>query len=60
MTFLFLTCIFKSCLPFVDIWKTPEQMAIEDGNKLLDRMVFESDRCWSNVRKELGNNINVH
>lgn len=33
---------------------TPEQMAIEDANKLLDRMVFDSDREWSSVRKELG------
>mmetsp|Transcript_3390 Transcript_3390/g.4931 ORF Transcript_3390/g.4931 Transcript_3390/m.4931 type:complete len:427 (+) Transcript_3390:241-1521(+) len=33
---------------------TPEQMAIEDANKLLDRMVFESDRQWSSLREELG------
>jgi hypothetical protein len=33
---------------------TPEQMAIEDANKILDRMVFASDIQWSSVRKELG------
>ena len=35
---------------------TPEQMAIEDANKILDRMVFDGDdECeWSTVRKELG------
>jgi len=35
---------------------TPSQMAIEDGNKVLDRMVFVNDheRQWKNVRKELG------
>ena len=35
---------------------TPEQMAIEDANEILDRMVFveEGERDWSAVRKELG------
>jgi hypothetical protein len=35
---------------------TPEQLAIEDANSILDRMVFvrEADRDWSGVRKELG------
>lgn len=35
---------------------TPEQMAIEDANEILDRMVFvaDEDRDWSSVREELG------
>jgi len=35
---------------------TPEQMAIEDANEILDRMVFVADeeRDWSSVREELG------
>ena len=32
---------------------TPEQRAIEDANKLLDKMVFESTQDWSSLRKEL-------
>ena len=33
---------------------TPEQTAIEDANKILDRMVFESEQDWNSLRKELG------
>lgn len=33
---------------------TAEQMAIEDANKILDKMVFQSEQDWSSVRKELG------
>ncbi len=33
---------------------TKEQMAIEDANKLLDRMVFKNEIDWKCVRKELG------
>ncbi len=33
---------------------TQEQVAIEDANKILDRMVFQSEVDWSSLRKELG------
>jgi len=35
---------------------TPEQVAIEDANQILDKMVFvdDDDRDWTTVRKELG------
>jgi predicted RNase H-like HicB family nuclease len=35
---------------------TPEQVAIEDANKILDKMVFvdDDDRDWTTVRKEMG------
>lgn len=35
---------------------TPEQVAIEDANSILDRMVFVEDgeRDWSGVREEIG------
>jgi hypothetical protein len=35
---------------------TPEQVAIEDANAILDQMVFveDSERDWSSVREELG------
>jgi len=33
---------------------TPEQMGIEDANKLLDRMVFKGEVHWDGIRKELG------
>ena len=32
---------------------TQEQVAIEDANKILDRVVFKSEQDWSSVRKEL-------
>jgi hypothetical protein len=33
---------------------TEEQQAIEDVNDILDQMVFQSDRDWSSIRKDIG------
>jgi hypothetical protein len=33
---------------------TEEQQAIEDVNDILDQMVFQSDRYWSSIRKDIG------
>lgn len=33
---------------------TEEQQAIEDVNDILDQMVFQSDRDWSSIRKDMG------
>lgn len=33
---------------------TGEQVAIEDANKIMDKVVFQSEQDWSSVRKELG------
>ena len=33
---------------------TEEQQAIQDVNDMLDQMVFQSDRDWSSIRKDIG------